>query len=167
MVPWATPPGGAPLHNLRDEALGHLVHRLQRGHGVLRHTIATLAEPLDQQAGLPDQPAHRGEPTRQHLALGLVALGQQMGGFDGPENRLPLHACRLAPHPRTGFELRKGAATALGPPRKRPGSWGYPIGNAGAVVSDERRLASAKPESWATCSMNALPSSTPSLPKAV
>jgi hypothetical protein len=37
-----------PLHHLRHEALGHLVHRLQRGQGVLRHTVATLAEPLDQ-----------------------------------------------------------------------------------------------------------------------
>ena len=38
-------PSGDPLHNLREEPLGHLVHRLQRGQSVLRHAVATRAEP--------------------------------------------------------------------------------------------------------------------------
>ena len=40
-------PGGDPLHNLRDEALGHLVHG-QSVAGTLGHPVATLPKPLDQ-----------------------------------------------------------------------------------------------------------------------
>jgi hypothetical protein len=47
-------PGGDPLHNLRDEVLGHLVHGLQGGERVVGHTVAPRAEPLDQPACLHD-----------------------------------------------------------------------------------------------------------------
>ena len=42
-------PRGDPLHNLRHEALGHFVPRRECGDGVVGHTLATLAQPLDQQ----------------------------------------------------------------------------------------------------------------------
>ena len=91
------PPSGDPLHNLRAEPLGHLVHRLQRGPSVWRHTGATRAEPLAPPAGLHDPLPPRGEQARQHLALGLCALGTQLVCFDRPEERLHLGEGRIAP----------------------------------------------------------------------
>jgi hypothetical protein len=121
-------PGCDPLHDLWDEALGHLVHGRQCGQGVLRHTVATRAEPLDQQTCLHDQLPHLGEQARQHLALGLFALGKQMVFFDRPEDRLHLCECRIDPHHRAGFEFRQGAATALRPPPQDPRFVGIPYG---------------------------------------
>ena len=43
LLPWATTP--VVIHWVRHEALDHLVHRLQRGQGVLRHPVVTLAFP--------------------------------------------------------------------------------------------------------------------------
>ena len=102
------------------------LHRRQRGDGVVRHPVATLAEPLDQPACLHDQLAHLGEQARQHLAFFLFALGKQMVFFDRPEDRLHLRECRIDPQYRAGFELCQGAATALGPPPQDPGFVGIP-----------------------------------------
>ena len=100
-------PRGDPLYNLWHEALDHLVHRLQRGQGVLRHPVVTLAEPLEQPACLHDQLAHLGEQARQHLALGLFALGKQMVFFDRPEDCLHLRQRWLDPHHRAGLSFAR------------------------------------------------------------
>ena len=94
----------------------------------MRHTVATLAKPLDQQACLHDQLAHLGEQARQHLALCLFALGKQVVFFDRPEDRLHLRECRIDPQHRTGFELRQGATTALGQAPQDPRFVGIPNG---------------------------------------
>jgi hypothetical protein len=105
--------------------------------------IAPLAEPLDQPACLPDPGPPLGAYAYPHLALVLFALGKPMELFDRPADRRPCASAVAPPH-HAGVELRKGAATALGPPRKLPDALGSPRGTSCAVVSDERRRASAQ-----------------------
>ena len=94
--------------------LAHLVHRPQRRRGPLGDTVATLSQPRHQGTGLHEQLAHLGEQARQHLPLVLCALGKQVRFFDRPADRLDLgEGGGGSPHP-TRFELRQGAATALG-----------------------------------------------------
>lgn len=128
ILPWATPPRGHPLHDLRDEALGHLVHGLQGSDGMVRHPVATFPESLDQQAALHDQLAHRGEPARQHLTLYLFALGKQVVCFDRSKDRLHLRASRLDPPHRAGFEPRQGTTPALRQPPQDARFVGIPNG---------------------------------------
>ena len=113
--------GGDPLHDLRDEALGDLVHGLQRGDGVVQHTVATLSEPLDQQACLHDEHAHFGEQARQHLPLGPGSFsfrtwdcatgGKQVQGFIPRGALLARHALQ-APKPCTQVDHHDSTASA-------------------------------------------------------
>jgi hypothetical protein len=106
-------PGGDPLHDLRHESFDHLGHRRECGDGVVGHTLATLAQPLDQQARLYHQLAHLGEQARQHLPLFLFALGKQVVFFDRSEDRLDLRDGGIDTPHAMRFELRQGTATAL------------------------------------------------------
>jgi hypothetical protein len=119
-------PCGEPLHNLGDKPLGHLVHGLEGGQGMVRHLVATRTKPLDEPACLHDQLPHLGEQARQPLALGLCALGKEVVFFDRREDRLHLCEGRLGAHDRPSFELHQGAPTALGPPPYAPGFVGIP-----------------------------------------
>ena len=97
-------PGGDPLHDLWDEALGHLVHRLQRGDG----RCASHGRGALQAAGPVGRVCTTNWPTsvqqaRQHLALFLCALGKQVVFFDRPEDRLDLLEGRIGPQHAARF----------------------------------------------------------------
>src|SRR5262245_61823028 len=93
---------------------------------MVRHPVATRTKPLDEPACLHDQLPRLGEQARQHLALGLFALGQEVVFFDRLEERPHLCEGRLGAHDRPRFELHQGAPTTLGPPPYDPGCVGIP-----------------------------------------
>src|SRR5207248_4748680 len=94
------PPGGDPLHALRDEPLGPLVPRPKRRAGTVCDTIAPLPTPRHAGTGVRHPLAHLGTQTDQHLALCLCALGTQVVCVDRPEEGLDLLEGDVdAPHP--------------------------------------------------------------------
>ena len=126
------------------------------------HTVAALSQPRHY-GPRPAQLAYFGEQARQHLSLGHSALGKQVMVFDRLEDRL--RGAVSTPNTARSLSCVR-ARPALSPPA-RSGFVGMPNQQLLRRRIGEGGLASAKPRSWATCSINALTSSTPSLPKAV